>query len=146
MECPRDRRPLEALALDHAKCFTCSVCKGRALTVPLLHRMMPVARLRELWAHVRSGKRGRAPCPACARPMRLAVVGEGADALQIDGCATCQILWFDPGELPSVAPASAWPSPVLDAPVPADASGRWAWADVFRRANEKNFGGAEFGV
>ncbi len=144
MECPRDRQPLEALSLDHAVCFACPQCGGRAATVELLRRMAPRERLRELWALVRAGAAADAECPSCRKPMRLVALREAERVLQLDGCAGCHVIWFDAGELRALAPGAAGPAPVVDAPVPPDASEQWVWFRFFERLNERSFGGPEF--
>lgn len=139
MDCPRDRTPLAPLALDHATCWGCPACGGRGLTVALLRRVMPRDQLRTLWAHARTGRRGSAPCPSCARPMRTLSAGDAEGTLQIelDACALCEIVWFDPKELEDIAPGVSRPAPVLGAR-PAAGAGRpgegrpWAGADFLR--------------
>ena len=136
MRCPRGHGELEALYLEDARTHACRTCRGETITVGLLRRMMPKERLRELWARVRSAPAGTAPCPSCSRPMHLVVVRGGPEPLSIDGCAPCQSVWFDPGELLAVAPGAAAPAPVVDAPMP-ERQEREIWDEFFRKLNER---------
>lgn len=141
MNCPRDRAALDRLAADGATTFACRTCGGRAVNVALLRRMMPEERLLELWTIVRAGDTGDAACPSCGHAMRRVSFGEAPTTFQLDGCVSCQILWFDADELRALAPDASSPSPVLDAPVPADASDQWVWRHFFQVLNQKHFGG-----
>ena len=117
------------------------MCGGRALTVPLLRRLVPASQLRELWTLLRAGTPDSDACPSCTRPMRDVVFQADGGRLHVDGCVQCHLLWFDEDELAAFAPCPESPGPVLDAPVPADASDGWTWGTFFRRINEKHFGG-----
>lgn len=158
MDCPRDRRRLETVAIDHARCYVCPECSGRALTVALLRRMMPAPRLHELWGLVRAGTADDAPCPSCERPMRrvLARGGTGGqargraggpgDGIPVGGCTRCHVVWLGADALRALAPDAQSPRPVLDAPVPADGSDAWVWKGFFETLVEKRFEGPSFTV
>lgn len=73
--------------------------------------------------------------------MRVAGLGEGANAVKLDGCPSCQVVWFGADELRALAPDSESPAPVLDAPVPADASDQWIWRKVLRTLSQQHYEG-----
>jgi Zn-finger nucleic acid-binding protein len=146
MRCPRDGRDLTATTAEHATTYVCAACSGRVVTVALLRRMMPAERLHELWTLVRGGAPGEDPCPSCARTMHSVEFSDGDADLRLDGCPSCQVVWFGADALRALAPNAASPAPVLDAPVPADASDQWIWRRFFQVLNEKHGGIAGMGA
>jgi Zn-finger nucleic acid-binding protein len=60
--------------------------------------------LNALWqAGLRQSAVGSKACPSCLQPMRLLQEG----TITLDGCLSCQFLWFDAGEmhaLPEIPP------------------------------------------
>lgn len=139
MRCPRHRKGLATVHLDHASVFDCPDCGGRAATMPLLRRMLSPERAMELWKRVRTGAAGRLECPSCGHRMHVAQVGPDGAVVEIDGCPTCQVLWFDPGELRAVTPRADRPRPAEDGALPSERPERWEWGPLFDALSEKRF-------
>lgn len=68
-----------------------------------LRRIAPRKRVRSLWNGLGRGTPGD-PCPSCANPLDATRVGAGADAIDLDACRTCQLIWFDANELARFSP------------------------------------------
>jgi membrane associated rhomboid family serine protease/Zn-finger nucleic acid-binding protein len=105
--CPRCDKPLVKQKTPKGLVYTCGRCEGRALALPVLRRVgaTPVF-LRHVWLRARSeGTAHVMPCPHCGRKMaRVRVDGPNEDGVPVDVCTLCRSVWFDPGELKSVAP------------------------------------------
>ena len=96
MDCPSCHVALLEKRVPPFVVSTCRKCNGCAATIDALRSGIRDAFLQKAWnraiGHGRIGRRG---CPSCAKPMRVLPIN-GPD---IDVCTSCQILWFDPGEL-----------------------------------------------
>lgn len=61
-----------------------------------LRAVASASHLNALWqAGLRQSAVGSKACPSCLQPMRLLQQGP----ITLDGCLSCQFLWFDAGEL-----------------------------------------------
>jgi membrane associated rhomboid family serine protease len=101
MQCPRCRGRLNRATTDHGVFFYCPKCRGRAIGLGLLRHAGSQDAVRTLWieANKKTGAPGAA-CPVCDRrmvevPLTLA---PARPPLQLDVCAGCQFVWFDPRE------------------------------------------------
>ncbi|MHC4302000.1 MAG: TFIIB-type zinc ribbon-containing protein [Planctomycetota bacterium] len=79
--------------------WVCRSCRGRAIAVEVLRKVVPKPVIYNLWQTARSGKHGGdRPCPSCLRPMtEIPLVADGLSE-QIDVCTGCHLIWFDRGE------------------------------------------------
>lgn len=105
--CPRCDKPLVKQKTPKGVVYTCSRCEGRALALPVLRRVGATADfLRHVWQRARrEGAAHVMPCPHCGRKMaRVRVDVPGEDGVPVDVCTLCSSVWFDPGELKTVAP------------------------------------------
>lgn len=110
MRCPACAVDLVAGNAGGALSFRCATCEGTAVTVPVLRRLAPGDRVWTLWNEVwQDAEPAMRRCPACEAPMACVTVDEGAAGLEIDACRTCQVIWFDLGELRAFAPADSAP-------------------------------------
>lgn len=91
--------------------WTCANCGGRATNVAVLRRAAAADFVNHLWSQVREqkGVNGRS-CPTCSQAMLEVMLPAPPNALKIDVCRRCEMVWFDPGELESVAAAPPTPS------------------------------------
>jgi Zn-finger nucleic acid-binding protein len=95
--------------------WVCPAGHGLALTLSEAHVRLQEDEIAQLWQAARSARPAAAarPCPMCAQPMAAIEVtvdadevgeqdtGDGPDlgSEWIDACESCQVLWFDAGEL-----------------------------------------------
>lgn len=98
--------------------WACTACRGRAVTMPVLRKVLDRDFLNALWQGAR-GARGvrRRPCPVCGRIMTDVPIAHGDYARWLDTCGPCQLVWFDPGEFEG-APAAPPPAPTEPEPSP----------------------------
>jgi membrane associated rhomboid family serine protease/Zn-finger nucleic acid-binding protein len=112
--CPNCKLALSRQKVDQGVFWTCPNCGGRAVTVPLLQKLLQKTFVQQLWASVRDGpgRVGRL-CPACQKPMiEVRSAGPQADLLEV--CRPCEFVWFDPQEYEESPPAPpAAPVPAL---------------------------------
>jgi len=113
LSCPRCRQHLEQERRADASFFRCGTCRGLMVTVALLRRFVPQDRLRRVWSRLADGTPS-VPCPSCTRPMRTFPYPDGARPIELDGCQTCQVLWFDGDELIALSPERQAPDTPLE--------------------------------
>jgi len=93
--------------------WVCPECDGRAATLPLLRRLIAPAFIRALWQQASTeGHPARRACPCCEGRMKEISGETPGGTVFLDICPSCQLLWFDPGELatlPKVPPPAAEP-------------------------------------
>ena len=93
--CPECREPLRALRKPAGVYYSCSACGGRAVGMSVVRKSVVKPALDAVWQAAGQGWENPArPCPACRRPLRVA----RHDALELDICRRCHLLWFDAGE------------------------------------------------
>ncbi len=113
--CPTCRTAMTRVASPHGLFYGCTACRGRAVTLPILRKQIDNAFLRGLWRDARAGqvRRGR-PCPSCARPMAEFTPEGGAHDLDV--CAGCHLVWFDPAEYEALPEAPSTPAAAVRTP------------------------------
>lgn len=104
--CPNCHTKMTRVHSPQGVFFGCAACRGRAATLPVLRKHVDRTFLRELWRDARAGKghAGR-PCPVCLAPMAEFPPAGGTHNLDV--CAPCHLVWFDPEEyeaLPAAPP------------------------------------------
>ena len=79
--------------------WVCRSCRGRAISVEVLRKVMPRSVLNSLWQTARlTQPGGDRQCPSCLRPMTQIPLDTGGPTEQIDVCRGCRFVWFDRGE------------------------------------------------
>lgn len=113
MQCPSCSIDLNKKKIPGGGIFwQCSGCNGRAATLPLLRRQVDPAFIRSLWQQAGQGApTGLRSCPCCRETMREIAGPAGQDGLVLDLCRSCQLVWFDAGELASLPPPPPPPEP-----------------------------------
>jgi len=100
--CPRCLKILTRTKTEFGLLWSCLDCGGRAINVGMLRPRIEREFMNNLWLSVRdeaeAGKMSIYRCPSCNLPMHAAIVEGVAGRMEVDGCDTCQFLWFDKGE------------------------------------------------
>jgi Zn-finger nucleic acid-binding protein len=52
-----------------------------------------------VWSHARSAVRGGRNCPMCIVDMNQFTVGVEDEAITLDACINCMLIWLDDGEV-----------------------------------------------
>jgi membrane associated rhomboid family serine protease/Zn-finger nucleic acid-binding protein len=107
MKCPECGGSLERRFFKDKISFSCRTCGGSLVAVGVLRSLCRSKEfVNSLWkisasAPLAPGKK----CPCCNQPMRRCTLTSdtGATALDLDLCRSCQMVWFDPGELSQIA-------------------------------------------
>jgi len=89
--------------------WVCPSCRGRAVTLDLLRRVVPQPLVNRLWQRARSGPYGSTQkCPACNRRMaEVPIIATEGKTTCLDVCTHCHFVWFDTQEfegLPKIPP------------------------------------------
>ncbi|PIV98831.1 MAG: hypothetical protein COW42_13075 [Deltaproteobacteria bacterium CG17_big_fil_post_rev_8_21_14_2_50_63_7] len=94
MLCPIDGTPLTQVIVDallptRGIAFLCEECHGALLDHAAQSAVIGGA------LSTAETEQGLRDCPTCSEPMNLMMAGQ----IEVDGCTTCQHIWFDVGEL-----------------------------------------------
>ncbi len=104
--CPNCQSALSKVVSKVGRFWSCPVCNGRAVALPVLQRVVPREITNRLWQDARSANdHGGRACPACDRKMNVVSLAEAGGPLYLDVCPGCQFIWFDPNEFESVPEA-----------------------------------------
>lgn len=104
--CPNCRSALNKVAGEVGRFWSCPVCNGRAVTLPVLQKVIPGKIINRLWQDARSSNdRGDRACPACDRKMNVVSLADAGNPMSLDVCLGCHFIWFDPNEFESVPKA-----------------------------------------
>ena len=107
MKCPGCGRTLGRRPFRDRIRFSCGTCGGSLVAVGVLRSLCRSQEfVNRLWKS--SATAPSAPgkkCPCCNQTMRRCfLAGDNGDVtLELDLCRSCQMVWFDPGELSQVA-------------------------------------------
>jgi membrane associated rhomboid family serine protease/Zn-finger nucleic acid-binding protein len=116
MLCPHCRQGLLRTSMGSGVGWGCPACGGRAVTMPVLRRMLARATVNELWRPVGDDRaEPPVPCPSCEHGMQRATASDGVRPHQLELCRLCHLVWFDGRELEALPRAPA-PVPELSPP------------------------------
>lgn len=88
--------------------YACNGCDGRAITLSVLRKRADKTFMQDLWsAAQRATENGPRSCPSCKRKMGEVELARDDEALKLDVCPTCYVVWFDAGEVERVPRTSA---------------------------------------
>lgn len=113
--CPHCRTHLERLPFDKGVQWRCASCEGRAVTVPLLRRMVTEDYVNQLWRSAWDTPRPERGvlCPLCHNVMtsvqNLMAEGDDSQSIQVDVCKSCHSVWFDTHEMDAILERVALP-------------------------------------
>jgi len=98
--CPRCRQRLSRAKSKVGIFHECPQCKGRAIGVPVLRKLLPPRYVRQLWGQASKATLPRGPgCPVCRQPMAEVPVTTHGGEVPLDVCTKCRFVWFDVREL-----------------------------------------------
>ncbi len=141
--CPRCNLPLLRTALPQGMAFQCPKCRGRALGISVLRKMVPQQVVHDLWLRARQDDAAKgADCPMCQQPMAEVPVQAGGGTVTLDVCTACQFVWFDAKKLEQLPAVPREPS--LRERLPEEAREKLALAQVKlleQREQDGDFGG-----
>jgi membrane associated rhomboid family serine protease/Zn-finger nucleic acid-binding protein len=84
--------------------WACPECDGRAISIEVVRKAVPMPIVNKLWQRARSGQYvAERRCPACKRIMHEVPIIEGDETKYFDVCTGCFFIWFDPGEFEGLA-------------------------------------------
>ncbi|MHC4324602.1 MAG: rhomboid family intramembrane serine protease, partial [Planctomycetota bacterium] len=110
LTCPSCKETLDKKRGRLGFFWVCPSCKGRAMTLGTVKKVIPRQAVNTLWQKARADRHGAGQtCPACNRRMTEVPIVSGARAEYLDVCTGCHFIWFDPKEfesLPKSAPAT----------------------------------------
>jgi len=82
------------------------VSEGRAVTIPVMRRMMDADYVNQLWRTAKDLPRNEngLPCPLCANGMTVVqnLDANGEASIHVDVCRSCHAVWFDTHEMEQV--------------------------------------------
>lgn len=111
--CPACDQPLRRTKVQNGIVWVCGKCHGRAMTMPVLRRLVDGPALQRLWSRTFDATAARVhPCPACEQPMLQMPFEEQDETFALDVCRRCALVWFDGSEF------EAMPAPVRPPPEP----------------------------
>lgn len=101
--CPRCQINLQGVKHTTGIAWRCPSCGGQSLNFSQFRRMIPGARVDDIWLTataepVISPLRGK--CPECRRIMHAVLVPWQDQEIELDLCRPCQRLWMDNPENP----------------------------------------------
>ena len=109
--CPRCNQRLTPIQRPEGVSFQCPKCKGCAIGLPVLRKVVPSALVHELWLRARQDEApAGADCAVCRQPMVEVPVPTKNGTMALDVCTTCQFVWFDAKELEQLPSARREPS------------------------------------
>jgi membrane associated rhomboid family serine protease/Zn-finger nucleic acid-binding protein len=105
LPCPSCRDRLNRIQTPKGFIYGCPKCGGRSVTIPVLRKDADGAFVKDLLAAAREkGTHSRRQCPHCGREMTRCSLSVPRGTLELDYCALCNQVWFDPKEYQSVPP------------------------------------------
>lgn len=122
LHCPIDRSSLRRNKVGSGFAWTCDLCAGRAVWMPVLRRELTAEAARTLWNTALQSKVDGVQCPSCRRAtVRVGIDIEDDEPapgrLALDVCRACHCVWFDADELerlPKSPPRTPPPSAPRD--------------------------------
>ena len=92
--CPFCARPLDTIRQREGVFYHCPNCDGRAITIPQLRRVAGDGFATKLLRLLKLTRRpSKYSCPFCQQRMKVVNVPE--PLMELEGCLTCNAVWFD---------------------------------------------------
>lgn len=106
-DCPRCALALVPARVAGERLWVCTACDGRGVRARTLERCAARETTEFVWRQVAAKFTvvSELACPWCARALRTAKVPLD-EAIEVDACVRCRIVWFDRGEFASTRRAT----------------------------------------
>ena len=104
LACPRCAVPLAAFEHGALRTSMCPTCRG--LYFKAADLLAAESALLDVVFSSQAVEDTDLVCPSDAAPMKAYTVGSAGASLVVDGCPTCDALWFDRGELATLGSVS----------------------------------------
>ncbi len=140
--CPKCNRHLLRTKAKQGFFFECPQCRGRAIGLAVLRRVLPHPKTKALWRQASgvAAKTGVA-CPICQRPTaEVPMRGLQENVVDLDVCTGCRFVWFDAQELKRLPKKRPAPKTELTE------EGREAVAMAKLRVDQARERGGDFGT
>ena len=101
--CPNCESRLSRSVGEQGVIWTCPSCRGHAVGLALLRRLVERHEINCLWQAARHNKTpGLRCCPACENPMVEISARPEPGSFKLDVCVPCEFFWFDTHEFESM--------------------------------------------
>lgn len=97
--CPNCQTDLKRVRSKFGIFWVCPSCKGRAVTLEVIRKVIPRAVVNKLWQRTLNGEfLQKRNCPSCDLPMNEVPLATAEHTTYLDVCTKCHIIWFDDTE------------------------------------------------
>ena len=146
MDCPRCKKPAKEIYQQGVMVDFCPECKGVWMDGGEINYFVgnPGLVAEKLKEPLLGEQASELNCPRCAVPMRKGGLIESS--LEVDHCATCNGLWFNPGEAVGLGPGFGQAQAVARAAVPRSRHGVSEGNDMCECLNENLIPNGQFQI
>ena len=100
MRCPDCHTQMTSKSVFAGQSWHCEGCRGLLVEQATLRRHLSAATITALVGRARAAERSEARrCSACGDPFHVWSEQLGSTSVELDACPTCELLWFDEGEI-----------------------------------------------
>ncbi len=99
MQCPECRIDLQIERSLSGALWQCPECQGVAANLAVLRKLLEQDVVLDFWKKARTSKPSDRPCPSCCQPLHGFSYPLDQNAITLDICKRCQIIWFDKRKL-----------------------------------------------
>ncbi len=99
MKCPECQIDLQKDKSLRGLLWQCPQCSGVAANLAVLRKLLGQDVALKFWREAMSSTPASQPCPSCAQPMSVFSCDMDHNAIELDLCKRCQLIWFDKDEL-----------------------------------------------
>jgi len=99
MKCPECKIDLQMDKSLKGILWQCQQCSGVAANLAVLRKLLGQDVASNFWREAMSSTPANRPCPSCHQALHAFKCDVDHNAIELDLCKRCQIIWFDKGEL-----------------------------------------------
>jgi Zn-finger nucleic acid-binding protein len=115
MDCPKCHISLIPTGVAEGLIWKCEVCSGVAANIAVLRKHLKNDTVKKLWLEaITASTPSNRRCPSCVKMLKEFTVSRENQRIHLDLCRTCQLIWFDRGELDSFPRVEKLPSPDMN--------------------------------
>lgn len=136
--CPRCKIKLKKSLIDGSFFWDCPLCNGRAVSIEVIRKLVPLPIVKELWTRAYSSTAiSDAQCPVCSKNMTGVTLHVEGRSEGFDICQSCRFVWFDPQEFQNIP--KKLPELPVESKIPLEARKALALAQIESIKNEYEF-------